>query len=160
MGKIRSVRRKFTMQIRAISKGLVLVGLGVYLTGCGKATTENQGEAAAPSASPNVDHSMHQNHDGNDDAGHGNGAGNHNGTAHDHGAGMEKEVHPNLAKLSEEDCLSAHQQAVCPVSGEALGSMGVPIKVEVNGQTVWLCCSGCKSKLDANPKEYLAKLHK
>ena len=44
--------------------------------------------------------------------------------------------------------------------GEALGSMGVPTKVEVNGKTVWLCCPGCKDKLDTDPEQYLAKLHK
>jgi Cu(I)/Ag(I) efflux system membrane fusion protein len=38
-----------------------------------------------------------------------------------------------------------------------LGSMGVPVKVEVNGQHVWLCCPGCKPQLEGNPAKYLAK---
>ena len=50
--------------------------------------------------------------------------------------------------------------AVCPVSGEKLGSMGDPITVQVKGQTVKLCCEGCKSKLLADPDKYLAKSSK
>jgi YHS domain-containing protein len=38
--------------------------------------------------------------------------------------------------------------------------MGAPVKMEVKGQTVFLCCPGCKDKLLANPDEYLAKLNK
>ena len=52
------------------------------------------------------------------------------------------------------------KQHFCPVSGEMLGSMGVPEKVDVNGQPVWICCDGCKDKLLADPDKYLAKLAK
>ncbi len=65
-----------------------------------------------------------------------------------------------LAQLSAEDRAIAVKQVVCPVSGETLGKMGSPVKMEVQGQTVFLCCSGCKDKLLANPDEYLAKLNK
>jgi YHS domain-containing protein len=63
-----------------------------------------------------------------------------------------------LASFSEEDRASAMKQHICPVSGEMLGSMGAPEKVEVNGQTVWICCDGCKDKLLAEPEKYLEKL--
>lgn len=63
-----------------------------------------------------------------------------------------------LAKLSPDEAASAERQHVCPVSGEMLGTMGPPLKVDVNGRTVWICCDGCKNKLLANPSEYLAKL--
>jgi hypothetical protein len=52
------------------------------------------------------------------------------------------------------------KQKVCPVSGQALGSMGDPIKVVVKGQTVFLCCSGCVEKIQKDPDKYLAKLKK
>ncbi len=44
------------------------------------------------------------------------------------------------------DQLRAAVQAICPVSGEALGSMGDPIKVQVGEETVFLCCKGCLGK--------------
>lgn len=65
-----------------------------------------------------------------------------------------------LAKLSPEDRALAEKQKVCPVSGEPLGAMGTPKKVEVKGQAVFICCEGCEEKLKANPDEYLAKLNK
>lgn len=46
----------------------------------------------------------------------------------------------------------------CPVSGEALGSMGDPIDQITGNRLVRLCCSGCKDKLAANPAAFIAKL--
>lgn len=63
-----------------------------------------------------------------------------------------------LAKLPAEDVAAAEKQHKCPVSGELLGSMGVPIKVDVNGRSVWICCAGCKDALLEKPDEYLGKL--
>jgi YHS domain-containing protein len=63
-----------------------------------------------------------------------------------------------MAALSETDRAAALAQKVCPVSGETLGGMGTPIKVTVKGRDVFLCCEGCREKLEANPDEYLAKL--
>ncbi|MEO8497837.1 MAG: hypothetical protein ABI614_22450 [Planctomycetota bacterium] len=78
---------------------------------------------------------------------------------HDHTAQSDMEkMQAELAKLSPEDAASAASQHVCPVSGEMLGKMGAPQKVDVNGHDVWICCDGCKDKLLANPDEYLAKL--
>ena len=86
----------------------------------------------------------------------------HEGHEHDGevGASDMSEMKKELAKLPEADRLAAEKQHMCPVSGEMLGSMGVPLKVAVNGQDVFLCCDGCKDKLLANPDEYLAKLPK
>jgi hypothetical protein len=69
-------------------------------------------------------------------------------------------IHAELAKLSPEDAASAEKQHVCPVSGEMLGLMGPPVKVDVNGQQVWICCEGCRDQLLADPEQYLAKLKK
>lgn len=86
----------------------------------------------------------------------------HNHADHDHGtAGSDMEkMKAELAKLSPEDAASAEKQHFCPVSGEMLGSMGAPIKVDVKGESVWICCDGCKQKVLDNPDEYLAKIHK
>jgi YHS domain-containing protein len=68
------------------------------------------------------------------------------------------EVLAALASLPEEDRASAERQRVCPVTMFPLGSMGTPPKVEVNGQTVFLCCEGCREALLEEPDKYLAKL--
>ena len=47
------------------------------------------------------------------------------------------------AKLSAADEALVAKQMVCPVSGEPLGSMGVPVRAVVSGKTVFLCCAGC-----------------
>ncbi len=72
---------------------------------------------------------------------------------------MDK-MHATLAKLPEADRKSAEKQHFCPVSGEMLGVMGLPIKVTIKGRDVWLCCEGCKEKLLEDPDTYLAKLKK
>jgi Cu(I)/Ag(I) efflux system membrane fusion protein len=85
--------------------------------------------------------------------------GDHAGTDSD-GEGksdMEKMTEA-LADFSAEDRESAMKQHFCPVSGEMLGTMGVPEKVDVNGQSVWICCEGCKEKLLGDPETYFAKL--
>jgi YHS domain-containing protein len=68
------------------------------------------------------------------------------------------DVSDAMATLSEADRAAALAQKVCPVSDQALGSMGTPIKVTVKGRDVFLCCESCREKLEANPDEYLAKL--
>ena len=75
---------------------------------------------------------------------------------HDHGD-MEL-MQENLAQLSEQDRTSAEQQHMCPVTGEMLGAMGVPEKITVNGQDVWICCPGCKEPLLQEPEKYLSQL--
>ena len=67
---------------------------------------------------------------------------------------------PGRAKLSAEDRTLAETQKTCPVTDEALGSMGAPVKVSLKGQTVFLCCAGCEEELKKDPDKYLAKLNK
>jgi hypothetical protein len=45
----------------------------------------------------------------------------------------------------------------CPVTGKALGSMGAPVRVEVEGKTVWICCAGCEAALRRDPGKYLSR---
>ena len=68
------------------------------------------------------------------------------------------EVRAALAGLSPSDRESADRQRVCPVSGEPLGSMGEPIKLDVEGREVWICCAGCEDALRKDPEQYFAKL--
>ena len=49
-------------------------------------------------------------------------------------------------------------QKKCPVTDDDLGSMGSPIAVNVNGDTVYVCCQGCVKKVQQNPDAYLAKV--
>jgi hypothetical protein len=60
-----------------------------------------------------------------------------------------------LAGLMSDDAAAARRQSVCPVTRKALGSMGTPIKVLVNGRTVFLCCSGCEDRLRKDPARFL-----
>ena len=57
---------------------------------------------------------------------------------------------PNKSVLTQADNLQIAVQKICPVSGEALGSMGEAIKVQIGEQIGYLCCKGCQGKqLDA-----------
>jgi Cu(I)/Ag(I) efflux system membrane fusion protein len=60
-------------------------------------------------------------------------------------------------KDADDATLIAYQK-ICPVTGLKLGSMGNPIKLTVNEQTVFICCDGCKTPLLDSPEEYLAKI--
>jgi YHS domain-containing protein len=61
---------------------------------------------------------------------------------------------------SKSDQELIEKQKTCPVTDALLGSMGTPVKVQVKGRTVFLCCAGCKAKLLKNPDKYLEKLDK
>ncbi len=63
-----------------------------------------------------------------------------------------------IAELPEAERAAATAQKTCPVGDAALGSMGMPIKVTIKGQDVYLCCEGCKDSLEKNADKYLAKL--
>ncbi len=64
----------------------------------------------------------------------------------------------NIEQLPEADKKLALAQRICPVTGAALGSMGVPVKITLRGQTVFLCCKGCMGKAKRSPDEMLKKL--
>src|SRR5205085_2463025 len=62
-----------------------------------------------------------------------------------------------LKGLAESDRPAALRQATCPVTGEPLGSMGVPPKLTARGRDVFLCCAGCVRYVESDPDTYLAK---
>jgi YHS domain-containing protein len=72
----------------------------------------------------------------------------------------EAAIAAELAKLPAKDRALAEKQKTCPVTGERLGAMGAPYKLVVKGQTVFLCCPGCKDKILKDPDKYLEKLKK
>lgn len=49
-------------------------------------------------------------------------------------------------------------QKTCPVTGEELDAAGGAIPVNVRGQTIYVCCSGCAAKVQRNPDLYLARV--
>jgi hypothetical protein len=63
-----------------------------------------------------------------------------------------------LNKLSPADRALAVKQKTCPVTGEALGSMGMPLVIEINGRKIFLCCKGCEAAVRKEPDKYLKKL--
>jgi Cu(I)/Ag(I) efflux system membrane fusion protein len=62
------------------------------------------------------------------------------------------------SELSPEDQRLIAEQKTCPVTGAALGSMGTPKRVVVDGRVVFVCCDGCTPALRKDPAKYLAKL--
>jgi hypothetical protein len=61
-------------------------------------------------------------------------------------------------RLSPQDLDLVARQKTCPVTDEPLDSMGGPVRMEVQGRVVFLCCQGCESSVRKNPQKYLAKL--
>jgi hypothetical protein len=70
----------------------------------------------------------------------------------------DPKIKASLALLSTEDRALAEKQKICPVSGEPLGTMGAPKKINVAGRYVFICCPGCEEDLTSHPDKYLAKL--
>ena len=64
-----------------------------------------------------------------------------------------------IAKLPEEDREAATAQKFCAVEEKSrLGSMGMPIKVMIEGKPVFLCCAGCEDEALKDPTKTLAKV--
>ena len=63
-----------------------------------------------------------------------------------------------FAELKPEEAAAARKQAICPVGGGPLGTMGKPYKVTIEGRDVYLCCEHCEEDLKADPEKFLAKL--
>lgn len=79
----------------------------------------------------------------------------------EHSDDGESDVTLAMAELSPEDRKEAEAQKFCAVMNTSLlGSMGAPLKLDVKGQSVYVCCAGCKSKALKNPEETLATVAK
>lgn len=68
----------------------------------------------------------------------------------------EKKIEAARAKLSAADRALVEAQDYCPVMPkQKLGSMGVPHKMMIKGQPVFLCCESCKGTAEDEPDETL-----
>jgi Cu(I)/Ag(I) efflux system membrane fusion protein len=65
---------------------------------------------------------------------------------------------PPADTLSPADREAIARQKICPVTGAPLDSMGGPVRVEVAGRTVFLCCEHCEAPLRKAPEKYLPRL--
>jgi hypothetical protein len=64
-----------------------------------------------------------------------------------------------LAKLSPADRKTADLQKECPINeGSLLGSMGMPIKLTLEGESVFVCCKACQEEALADPRGTLEKV--
>jgi hypothetical protein len=71
----------------------------------------------------------------------------------------DPKVSASLAKLNSDDRKLAEAQQFCAVMNhQKLGSMGTPLKFEIKGEPVFVCCAGCKAKALTNRDETLAKV--
>lgn len=120
-----------------------LLLFSLALTGC----STDDGTSASSSHDQQAEGAGHHDHGHDHDHDH----------AHDHG---DEDIDPNLisvnlAKLSEEDRLLAEKQKICLVGGEALGSMGAPEKLDVDGTTIFICCRACEREILTNKEKYI-----
>jgi multidrug efflux pump subunit AcrA (membrane-fusion protein) len=75
------------------------------------------------------------------------------------GGGTESaKIQTMLAKLSPEDRRLAEQQGFCPESEQPLGAMGVPVKLLIKDQPVFICCKGCADEAREHAEQTLAKV--
>lgn len=66
-----------------------------------------------------------------------------------------------LAKVPMNERVAIEAQKYCAVANNSfLGSMGKPIRLEIKGKPVYLCCKGCSKKASADPSGTLAKAEK
>lgn len=118
----------------AIAGLLVLVSAAVFLGGCGQAKEGPGPQTAKDPARQGAD------------------------AEQDHAAAAAK-IEAARAKLSAEDRELVAAQEFCVVqTKQRLGSMGTPIKLEIQGQPVFLCCKSCTRKANAEPEKTLKTL--
>lgn len=68
----------------------------------------------------------------------------------------DSKIKAALQQLPADDRQLAEQQKFCPIlKGSRLGAMGVPIKLMLEGQPVFICCPACEDKAKNQPQETL-----
>jgi YHS domain-containing protein len=70
---------------------------------------------------------------------------------HEHAGheGHEAGEHKNMEEMKEAG------NKICPVDGEAIGSMGEAAKVKHDGSVYNLCCAACEMKFNEDPAKYV-----
>jgi hypothetical protein len=79
-------------------------------------------------------------------------------TAKEPSPDQEAKIEAAVAKLSATDRPLAQAQKFCPIQKTRLGIMGKPDRIEIDGQPVFLCCSGCEDDARADPKKTLDQI--
>ncbi len=59
-----------------------------------------------------------------------------------------------VTKATQADQATINVQKLCKVSGEELGSMGVPLKLTRGGKSILICCQGCVKTVKADPDKF------
>jgi hypothetical protein len=71
----------------------------------------------------------------------------------------EADIKSALAQLPAADRQAAEAQKFCAINNKnRLGSMGEPVKVMIDGQPVFLCCSHCEKAALKDKEKTLAKV--
>lgn len=70
----------------------------------------------------------------------------------------QRVIREALSRLTDADRRLAEIQVICPIVKDHLGSMGPPVKVQIKGRTVFLCCKGCEEEALAHPDKTLKAL--
>ena len=67
-----------------------------------------------------------------------------------------EEIQKAMEPLSQADRALATSQVICPVTEVRLGSMGMgtPIKLEIEGRAIFICCEGCRDGMVEEPARY------
>ena len=66
------------------------------------------------------------------------------------GGSRETSLSPDLLAtlgLAPDDLHLARKQKICPITRMPLGSMGAPIRIDVQGEPVFLCCEACRDSV-------------
>ncbi len=108
------------------------------------------------------DHAPGEGHDDADDADEEEGS---SSADEDESTSTDPDKEEYLADLSDEDRALVEEQKICPVSEESLWGMATPVKIAVTDAAgvehqIFVCCGGCKGKVEADPDKYLAVLEK
>jgi hypothetical protein len=70
---------------------------------------------------------------------------------------QQSKVQIAMSKLDPADRELALAQKSCPILGSPLGSMGVPVKLMLTGQPVFVCCKGCVDQAQNDPATAVKK---
>jgi len=71
----------------------------------------------------------------------------------------ETQIAAGLAKLRGADRRLAQEQRYCAVNRDnRLGAMGAPVKLVLQGKSVFLCCEGCRDSAVAQPQKTVERV--
>ncbi len=72
--------------------------------------------------------------------------------------GFTPDMLVEIRKLPPEKATKALEQGFCPIAESRLGSMGIPIEIQVEGKSVFICCEGCRDTFVEEPAKSFRRL--